>query len=87
VFRGSSSKTSERSVWPLVFALTYRAPRRELQGLHRTRQLSIVFASFGLVKVSTGLMWSIVFASAPQMLQLGLSASSCLRMRLYALEL
>jgi hypothetical protein len=87
VFRGSSSKTSERSVWPLVFALTYRAPALELQLRQRTRQLSIVFASFGLVKVSTGLMWSMVFASPPQMLQLGLSASSCLRMRLYALEL
>jgi hypothetical protein len=69
-------------IFPAVFALTYRAPARELQLLHRTRQLSKVLASMGLGKVSTGLMWSIVLASLPQIAQWLSCSSSCLRIAL-----
>ena len=67
---------------PAVLALTYRAPALLLQLRHSTRQLSIVLASMGLGKVSTGLMWSIVLASLPQIAQWLSCSSSCLRMAL-----
>jgi hypothetical protein len=69
-------------IFPAVLALTYRAPALELQLLHRTLQLSRVLASMGLGKVSTGLMWSIVLASLPQIAQWLSWSSSCLRIAL-----
>lgn len=44
--------------------------------------MSSVLASMGLGKVSTGLMWSIVLASFPQIAQWLSCSSSCLRMAL-----
>ena len=44
--------------------------------------MSSVLASIGLVKVSTGLMWSMVFASLPQIAQWLSCSSSCFRMAL-----
>jgi hypothetical protein len=68
--------------FPAVLALTYLAPALELQLRHRTRQFSMVLASMGFVKVSVGLMWSIVFASLPQIAQWLSCSSSCFRMAL-----
>ena len=67
---------------PACLALTYLAPARELQERQRTLRLSIVFASRGFGKVSTGRMWSMVLASCPQMVQVLSASSSCLRRRL-----